>query len=79
MRWEMLSQPHLPADARPFAWTHPAVGRQGNKGQQLALILGCDCCITGVGEGQNDPSLLSENPLRSPETSTFLLKKNQPP
>lgn len=38
MRGETPSQPHLPTDARPFAWTNPAAGRQGNKGQQLALL-----------------------------------------
>lgn len=33
--------------------------------------LGCDFCVTDLGEGEKDPLPVSKNTPRSPETSAF--------
>lgn len=51
------------------------LGRQRNKEQHLVLIQVVTVVLLTWEKGRMFPSLLSKNTLRSPETSTLLLKK----
>ena len=66
----------LRADAYLFAWTSPAAWKTEKQRSAACADPGCDCCVTDLGEGENDPlPALQKHPAVTWNQHTFIKKK----